>query len=407
MADNAQVQDAELRRALNLPLLVFYGLGVTIGAGIYVLIGAVAGHAGYYAYASFALAALVMGFTVLSYGELTARFPVSAGAAAFVLHGFRSHGLARIAGLLVVVVGLVSAAAIAAGSTGYIRQFADIPELPLLVLVILAMGAIAAYGIVESTLFAAILTAVEIIGLLIVIAAGPLFDAEPVTASPGTAAGANLWTGIFAAGLLAFFAFIGFESLANVAEEAEHPGRNMPRAIILTLLISTALYMALAIAAVHVVPPNELAASPAPLSLVFERSTGLSPLVMAAIAILATLNGVVVQIIMVSRVMHGMARQGDLPPALGLVHPFTQTPLIATAVAVVLIVLSAALAPLERLAEVTSILSLLVFALVDFALVIIKLRDGPPAASTFKVPVFVPAAGFLLSLGLIAAAVWL
>lgn len=407
MTDDAVAQNAGLKRALNLPLLVFYGLGVTIGAGIYVLIGAVAGHAGAFAYASFAVAALVMGFTVLSYGELTARFPVSAGAAAFVLHGFRSHGLARLAGFLVVLVGLVSAAAIAAGSTGYIRQFVNIPELPLLLLVIAAMGAIAAYGIVESTFFAAILTAVEIAGLLIIIAAGLLFDAKPITVVPDIATDTNMWSGIFAAGLLAFFAFIGFESLANVAEEAEHPGRNMPRAIILTLVISTALYMALAIAAIHVVPPNELAASPAPLSLVFERSTGLSPLVMAAIAILATLNGVVVQIIMVSRVMHGMARQGDLPAVLGIVHPSTQTPLIATALAVLLVMLSAALAPLERLAEFTSILSLLVFALVDLALVTIKLCDGPPAANSFEVPLPFPAAGFLFSLGLIAAALWL
>lgn len=407
MADNAEAHSAELKRALNLPLLVFYGLGVTIGAGIYVLIGAVAGHAGYYAYASFGVAALVMGFTVLSYGELTARFPVSAGAAAFVLHGFRLHGLSLVTGLLVVLVGLVSAAAIAAGSTGYIRQFADIPELPLLFLVIFAMGAIAAYGIVESTLFAAILTAVEIIGLLIIIAAGALFAAEPVSTAPGIATDTNIWTGILAAGLLAFFAFVGFESLANVAEEAEHPGRNMPRAVIWTLVISTALYMGLALAAVHVVPPAELAASSAPLSLVFERATGLSPLVMAAIAILATLNGVVVQIIMVSRVMHGMARQGDLPAALGLVHPLTKTPLIATAIAILLIMLSAAVAPLERLAEVTSILSLLVFALVDLALMIIKFRDGPPVANTFEVPLVVPIAGFLFSLGLIAAALWL
>jgi amino acid transporter len=230
-----------------------------------------------------------------------------------------------------------------------------------------------------------------------------LFDAEPTTAVSSAAPNA----GILAASLLAFFAFIGFESLANVAEEAEHPGRNMPRAIILTLIISTGLYMALAIAAVHVVPPAELAASSAPLSLVFERSTGLPPQVMAAIAILATLNGVVVQIIMVSRIMHGLARQGDLPAILGDVHPFTQTPLISTVVTVALIMLAAAVAPLERLAEVTSILSLLVFALVDLALMVIKFRGGPPAASTFQVPFVVPVTGFLLSLGLIAAALWL
>jgi amino acid transporter len=92
---------------------------------------------------------------------------------------------------------------------------------------------------------------------------------------------------------------------------------------------------------------------------------------------------------------------------LGLVHPRTKTPLLATVVSVLLVMLSAAVAPLERLAEVTSVLSLLVFALVDLALVTIKLRDGPPPAHTFEVPIAIPAAGFLFSLGLIAAALWL
>lgn len=399
-----------LKRALTLPLLVLYGLGVTIGAGIYVLIGAVAHHAGPAAYAAFAVAALVMCFTALSYSELTTRFPVSAGVAAFVLKGFRSRGLSRAVGLLVIAVGLVSAAAIASGSVGYLRHFIDLPPPPLLALVVLAMAAIAAYGIVESTMFTAILSTIEVGGLLVIIVAAFLVEPEPLAAAIAIAASAAdpvWWPGIMAAGLLAFFAFIGFESLANVAEEARLPHRTMPLAILLTLGISTCLYMTLAAAAVIVVTPAELASSPAPLSLVFERATGLPPRIMSLVAIMATLNGIVVQLIMVSRLMHGMARLGTLPALLGRVNSRTRTPLVATAAAAVLVYLAALALPLERLAEATSLISLVIFALVNLALIVIKRRDGSPPEDTFEIPLAVPAIGLLTCLGLIVTALWL
>ncbi len=410
MTDDASSAAPSLKRALNLPLLVLYGLGVTIGAGIYVLIGAVAHHAGSAAYAAFAVAALVMCFTAFSYSELTTRFPVSAGVAAFVLKGFRSRRLSRTVGLLVIAVGLVSAAAIASGSVGYLRQFIDLPPAPLLAFVVLTMAAIAAYGIVESTMFTAVLSTIEVGGLVVIIIAGFAGEAEPIAAAVTVATSAAdpaHWVGIMSAGLLAVFAFIGFESLANVAEEAKLPHRTMPLAILLTLGISTLLYMALAIAVVIVVTPAELASSPAPLSLVFERATGLPPWVMSLIAIMATLNGVVVQLIMVSRLMHGMARLGTLPPLVGYVHAGTQTPLVATAIAAALVYLATLALPLERLAEATSLISLVIFALVDLALIVIKLRDGPPPEDTFEIPLAVPAIGLLACFGLLAAALWL
>jgi len=399
-----------LKRALNLPLLVLYGLGVTIGAGIYVLIGAVAGHAGPAAYAAFAIAALVMCFTALSYSELTTRFPVSAGVAAFVLKGFRSHGLSRAVGMLVIAVGLVSAAAIASGSVGYLRDFIDLPPPPLLAIVVLAMAAIAAYGIVESTMFTAVLSTIEMGGLAVIIVAAFLVEPEPIVAAVAVAVSAadpGWWSGMLAAGLLAFFAFIGFESLANVAEEARLPHRTMPLAILLTLGISTLLYMMLAIAAVIAVTPAELAISPAPLSLVFERVTGLPPWIMSLIAIMATLNGVVVQLIMVSRLMHGMAGLGTLPALFGRVNARTRTPVVATATAALLVYVATLALPLERLAEATSLISLVIFAFVDLALIVIKLRDGPPPEETFEIPLAVPATGLLACLGLIATALWL
>src|SRR3954469_11663036 len=126
--DSSTEQPARLRRRLGLPLLVLYGTGITIGAGIYVLIGTVAGHAGSYAPWSFVLAALVMALTVASYAELSTRFPVSAGEAAYVKAAFNSRGLSTATGLLTIVIGVVSASAVTLGSAGYIRQFYDLPQ---------------------------------------------------------------------------------------------------------------------------------------------------------------------------------------------------------------------------------------------------------------------------------------
>jgi amino acid transporter len=160
-------QPAILKRSLSLPLLVMYGLGVTVGAGIYVLIGASAARAGVHAPISFLIAAGVMALTAASFAELSARMPVSAGEAAYVRKGFQSEMLSLAVGLMVILVGTVSAAAIAIGSAGYIKVFVAIPSPLLIALVVLAMAIIASWGIMESVIFAGIMTAVEILGLLI------------------------------------------------------------------------------------------------------------------------------------------------------------------------------------------------------------------------------------------------
>src|SRR5450755_4595760 len=160
---------AALQRRLSLPLLVLYGIGITIGAGIYVLIGAVAGHAGTYAPWSFVLAATVMALTVASYAELSTRFPVSAGEAAYVRAAFQSRALATAIGLLTVVTGVVSSAAVTLGSAGYIRQFIDLPQSLIVMIVTVLLGAVAAWGILESVVLASLFTLIEVGGLVTVI----------------------------------------------------------------------------------------------------------------------------------------------------------------------------------------------------------------------------------------------
>lgn len=402
----ATLRAPALRRSLSLPLLVLYGVGITIGAGIYVLIGAVAGHAGQYAPWSFLLAALAMAFTVGSYAELATRFPVSAGEAAYVRAAFHSRLASTLTGFVTIVIGIVSSATVALGAAGYIGQFIDWPPSAIVVTVLLALGAVASWGILESVLLASLFTLIEAGGLIAIVVAAAYTDLPfaDVLLTPPPLAAAPL-AGIAYASLLAFFAFIGFEDLANVVEEAKMPHRDIPRAMVLTLVISTVLYLLVAAIAVTAVPVSELAASPAPLSLVFRALANISPLTISAIAIVATLNTILAQMTMAARVVYGMAKQGDLPRTLGHVHQKTATPVLATALIVIATIALALLVPFERLAEGTSLATLLVFAMVNLSLLRLRRRQVHTHGPHVRVPVWVPAAGLATCVAMMAAAV--
>jgi amino acid transporter len=385
-----------LERSLSLLQATLYGLGVTIGAGIYVLVGAAAARAGMHAPITFVLAAALMAFSAASFAELGGRMPVAAGEAAYVREAFQSDKLAVAIGILVVGVATVAAAAISVGAAGYVGVFLALPEVVIVAGVVVAMGAIAAWGINQSVTFAGVMTVIEIGGLIMLVLAGMLSEPAVVTRLPEalpSMGGSATTAGIIGATLLAVFAFIGFEGLANVAEEVRDPRRTLPRAIFLTLAISTVLYVLVVWVALVSVPPSELAQSKAPLALVFERLTGASPLTMSGIAIIATLNGIIVQIIMASRVLYGLARQGNLPISLAQVSGATHTPLNATLLTTGLVLALALLLPLQHLADLTARLTLVVFALVNLSLIRIKMRDRQ-AHSGFVAPTWVPWAGF-------------
>ncbi len=395
-----------LKRSLTLPLIVLYGLGVTIGAGIYVLVGATAGIAGIYAPLSFALAGLVMLPSACSFAELVGRFPVSAGEAAYVRAAFNSQVWAVIVGLLVVAAGTVSAATISLGSIGYIRQFIDLPGGVILPIVVACMTLIAAWGVRESVSFAAIMTFVEIIGLLAVVVGGffgATIPVETISVSlPDVETLTQIGFAVMSGGVLAFFAFIGFEDLVNMAEETRDPSSTVPKAIFLTLIISTTLYILVSIVAVLNVPIAQLAGAEAPLSLVFKNTTGASPATISAIAIIATLNGVIIQVIMCSRVLYGLSKQGNVPAILGYVNPLTRTPLVATAFVGALVLILASLVPLRGLAEWTSQITLTVFALVNLALLVIKHRGDVAPPGTYHNPNWVPLVGLAMCIVFLA-----
>jgi amino acid transporter len=402
-ANDRQSSKTELRRRLSLPLLSLYGIGVTIGAGIYVLVGKVATGTGVHAPLSFLIAAILAGFTAFSYAELGSRVPRSAGEAMFVQTAFNSPAFATMIGFLVMTTGIISSGAIVIGFVGYLQEIVAIPSAFATIAVIALLAAIAAWGIGESVMLAAVVTIVEVGGLLLIIGAGLLMGPDLGSVLPKVVApaGWDIWASIFSGAVLAFFAFVGFEDIVNVAEEAKDPKRTVPRATIITLVVSSSLYFLVALVAVAVVPLDALGTSDAPLALVFETATGRSANIISLIAIFAVLNGVMIQLIMSSRILYGIASEGWIPSFFAYVHPKTRTPVIATAVVAVAVALLALTLPIIRLAEMTSYLVLTVFTIVNFALVRIKLRDPAPSSEHLSVGLWVPITGGVASFSIL------
>jgi amino acid transporter len=348
-----------------------------------------------------------MALTVASYAELSTRFPVSAGEAAYVRAAFQSRMLSTMTGLVTVVIAIVSSSAVALGSAGYMQQFVDLPRSLLVVILVLGLGAVAAWGILESVVLASLFTLIEAGGLIAIVVVAAYADL------PIVAALANIppletdaLSGIAFGGLLAFFAFIGFEDLANVVEEAKQPRRDIPRAMVLTLLISTVLYALVAAVAVSAVSVERLALSPAPLSLVFREIAGVSPATISAIAIVATFNTILAQMTMAARVVYGLARQGDVPAALGRVNQQTGTPLAATAIIVASVIPLALVVPFAWLAESTSIATLAVFAVINLALLRLRYLQVPSNVPHLTVPVWVPALGLATCIAMITSSLF-
>ena len=388
----------ELKRSLSLTLTTLYGLGNILGAGIYVLVGKVIAHAGLFAPLSFLIASLLACLTAFTYAELSARYPLSAGEAVYVQQGLGIRTVSALVGLLIIFAGMVSAATILRGFTGYLQVFVPVPEIAAILVLVVALGGLAAWGITESVMVAALITVLEIVGLLmiIVVATPDMLTGQGLPTDFSPLLEGSAWYGIFAGGFLAFYAFIGFEDMVNVAEEVREPRRNLPRALLLSLAIASVLYFLVALAAISSAPASLLAGSDAPLADLYQYVTGQEPVVITLIGMFAVINGALIQIIMASRVCYGMSRQRWLPSMFARVNALTRTPLLATAV-VSLVVLGLALwFPIETLAKATSYFLLLVFSLVNLSLWRLK-RGGDQPAGILQVPVWVPAAGFVAS----------
>ena len=328
--------------------------------------------------------------------------PKSAGEATYVETAFARPALSAAVGWGVILTGIVSSATLVRGFVGYLDVFLVLPVELVVVVTVVALAALAAWGISESMRVAGFITLVEALGLL-----GVCFLARDSLAAPPDrwlamlpGLDAATWIGVGAGAFIAFYAFIGFEDMVNVAEEVVEPERTIPRAVIAALVISTSLYAIVGTVASLALPVDALAASDAPMASIVE-SRGHSPVLIAVIGLFAVVNGALIQIVMASRVLYGMGAQGLAWHRFASVHPVLRTPVVATiAVAVTILALSATLA-VGELAQLTSFVALSIFTAVNVSLIAIK-RTATTAAA-FAVPMFVPVVGALLSGGMLVA----
>ena len=408
----ADTDDKGLKKSLGFWALLSYGLGDILGAGIYALMGKVAGAAGMYAWLGFAISLLAAAVTALTYSELVTRFPRSGGEAFYTQQGFRWPLVSTVVGWLVFCAGTLSLSAIAVAFAGYLHDW--LPGLPTAFTTaafILTLGFINFWGIRESSTANIICTAIEASGLIIVIVVGIHFLADHGAETTSTASAVSDmqkadWIGIMQGAALAFFAFIGFQDMVNVAEEVKSPRRHFPTAILSALGVAGLAYIVIAIIATRVVEPAALGASSAPLNDVVAIASGESSLqqLFPVIALFAVANTGLLNFVMASRLLYGMAVQGLVPNGLAEVHQHRRTPHWA-----IMVVLLAALAlalsgTLDYLAGSTSTLLLIVFFTVNLALIMIKRRDPESGHNGFRVPMVVPLLGVAITGGVIGFA---
>ncbi len=402
-----------LKRSFGLVTLVAFGIGDILGAGIYGLIGDIAGEVGNAVWAAFLVAFVVAAFTGLSYAELGSRLPHSGGEARYAETAFRKLWLAYLVGFLVFLSGLVSISAVSHIFAEYLEGglLPGVPTWIIRILFLIGIAAITYWGIKQSSAANVVCTLVEVGGLItVIIVALPYFgsvDYLDFSTKSGEAALEGIpWWAIMGGGVLAFYSFIGFEDLANVAEEVKDPRRNLPRAIIISLAVAAVFYGLVSIAAVSVLSPQELTAeggSKPLLRVVARAAPGIPIQLFTLIALFAVTNTALVNFVMGSRLLYGMSRRNLLPPALGRVHAGRSTPHVAIyAILGITMVLSLAL---ERsdLAETTSLVLLVVFFVVNISLIVIKLRKDETEEGVVRVPLFVPVLGALLTVTLALA----
>ena len=374
---------SELKRHMGLFQLTMYGVGLILGAGIYVLIGEAAGIAGDAVWISFVLAAIVAVIAGLSYAELCSVFPKAAAEYTFIKNSFKSNFLGFLIGWLTAVTSIITAAVVALGFGGYLAEFIDIPIVISAILLLGALSVINFFGIRESSWTNIILTLVEAAGLVIIIYIGFTFATpEPVNyfESP---TGLN---GIVIAFVLIFFAFVGFEDMANVAEEVKKPSRTIPKAILLSISITGVIYVLVSLAAVRVVSWQDLGASAAPLAAVAERVLGVGgQALLSSIALFATTNTVLIILIAGSRVLYGMATDRSLPRALGKIHFKTKTPWIAVIGIMLVSMVFAFIGDIVFVANISVFAIVITFAMVNLSVIVLRYTE-PTIERPFRVP---------------------
>lgn len=399
----------ELKRALGLWALVAFGVGDILGAGVYALVGKIAGLVGYGAWMSYLIAAVLAGLSGLTYAELTSRFPRAGGAAHFIHEVFRNRFVTFLVIFFVALSGLFSFATSSHTFAKYSMAFAEnadpIFQNILLPLAYVALvGYITARGIMLSSISNIICCVIEISALAFIIVVGLSFlggvdytqIAEPLEGQNFGKAGV-----VLAGAALAFFAFIGFEDMANLAEEARDPQRQLPIAICLAIVITTVIYILIAFVAVSVIPPVQLAATDTPLlDVVATAAPWFPPEVYSIVPAFAVFNTGLLNLLMASRLFYGMASgpNGQLPKVLAYVHPRWKTPVVALVfAAAIVVVMVLSTTDVSTLAGGTVTFLLLVFAILHLSLIRAKIKSIGHTPK-FRTPIIFPVLGIFICL---------
>jgi amino acid transporter len=413
--DGEKSQTPALARTMGLGALTIYGVGDMLGAGVYAAIGKWAGVMGNALWLAFAAAMVGALLTGLSYASLGSRYPRAAGASYITQRAFGWKFLAYVVGLVVTASGLTSFATQSRAFAGYFIGFlgysmpgatdATMPVASPVLWMMVALGfilllsAINFWGIKESLWMNAVCTAVEVGGVLFIIAVGMRFWGrvdlmQGPALSTGDYSGLSL-TLVLQGAALTFFSFVGFEDMINVSEEVKEPERNFPRAVMLAMAVVTVIYIAVSITVVSVVPPAKLAASGQPLvDVVGVAAPWFPPAAFSFIALFAIANTGLLNYIMGSRLVYGMARQGLLPTGLGAIHAKRRTPHRAILALMLIVIALALVGDVKQLASATAALLLSVFIFINAALIVLQRREGE-VKGRFEIPAIIPALGIV------------
>jgi len=385
--------------------ILLYGLGSMLGAGVYVLIGKAAGVLGNAVWLAFVAAMIAAILTGLSYASVGSRYPKAGGAAYVTQRASRKNWLSYAVGIAVMMSGLTSMATGLQAIAENIVKAAGlgIPVKALAIGGALLLGGVIYRGIRESMWVNLFCTLVEVAGLLFIIFIGVKFwGSVDYLEVPAAAQGSGLagisFIVILQGAVLTFFSFIGFEDILNVSEEVKNPRRSIPFGLVGAMICATLIYMAVAITAVSVLPWQELSNSPAPLMEVARRAApwfrGIDH-VYLFITLFSIGNTALLNYLMGSRLLYGMATQKLLPAFLGKIHPVRRTPHVAVFVLFSIVTVLILAGGVKQLAEATALLLLSVFVVVNGSLVILKLRPGEQKGG-FEVPLPIPILGAIV-----------
>ncbi|MCF2128809.1 amino acid permease [Strepomyces sp. STD 3.1] len=410
VAEGGQGEGGSLRRSLGLWQLTMISIGATLGTGIFVVLGEAVPKAGPAVTLSFVIAGLTALFSALSYAELAGTIPV-AGSSYSYAYATMGEMVAWICGWCLVLEYGVSVAAVAVGWGEYLNELLDgtigvtlpavlsappgdggIFNLPALIVVLLAMVFLLG-GARESARANTIMVVVKIAALVLFCAigvqgfrSGNYDHFMPLGMAGVSAAGATL-----------FFSYIGFDAASTAGEEAKNAQRDLPRAIMLSLIIVTVLYVLVAAVAVGAKPWRNFTDSEASLAQIMTDVTGQSfwGTLLAFCAVVAIASVVLTVLYGQTRVLFAMSRDGLVPKVFSKVHPKTGAPRANTMIVSLFCGVLAAAIPLGQLADATSIGTLFAFALVNVAVVVLR-RTRPEMPRTFRVPLspVLPALGF-------------